>query len=287
MIIKPEYRVKEENGFTLFQAALWILFSVIVITGSLSLGWYYYVHFVSQRNRSENFLITGLLLQPIGSEKLPSSYIAELLELSVDKPINIYRFQTKEALEKLQNSFHIKYAEIDRVKPGYLWIAYEVREPAALLANYENRAIDQFGEVFPYLPFYKGRNLPKVYLDLPKGEYSYVTSMEFKQAAQQNLKLLEEIKVLEIDGWKISRVDFSKQNALSFGQRQIIVQLTKSATNQEHFLRFSPDQVAESLHNYQKLQKSLQSEKLYTENSLIIDLRIPQLAYISIKKEAS
>ncbi|MBN2478918.1 MAG: hypothetical protein JXA94_01690 [Parachlamydiales bacterium] len=232
---------------------------------------------------------------------LDPNYLAELLELSIDSPVNYYLFDEKTAEEKLLLSPIIKTASVQKIKPDNLYINYTIKQPLALLYDFDNVAIDEEGNLFPYLPFYKkNEKLPYVYLDLQK--FSGYT----KENSQEASLAIDILKKLQSSGFcdliKIKVIDTSKVNHKSFGKREIIITIEeeiKMQKDQKHYvmifpkiLRLAPHNYLNQISNYISLRKKILKDyerqivinenmpKEITFNSKIIDLRISKLAFI-------
>ncbi len=223
------------------RALLWIGFSTLV---PLGVWWGYsirYQHFASD----PSYTITAISQRG----PLESHYLAELLELSVDRPANLYLFNVKEAQEKILGSPVIKSASISKLYPSALHVDYQVRKPIAYLENIKNGAIDKQGVVFPMAPFFTPKHLPKLILaDFPSkwGE---------KVEVPQEFHFLQQHLLVE-------KVDFSRPNeVIAFLQDQWV-------------LRLSLDNLEKGVDNYLLLRENLD------QNKSVVDLRIPKLAFL-------
>ena len=181
---------------------------------------------------------------------LKTDYLAELLDLSVDHPRPI----TVEETEKiLLESPCIKKVAVSLLNPETLYIDYTLRTPQFILGDVENLALDTHGATFPLIPYYTPKRLPILYL----GEGHFEEKIE---VATHLLELLED---------KVTMIDVSNCLEQSLGKREIVIALG------HHLLRLTPKRCSEELSHYQKIRMKM------GDDSLIIDLRIPSLAYIT------
>lgn len=123
--------------------------------------------------------------------KLPTTYLAEILQLSSDQPTLFSEFDFKQGKQKLLQTFAIKEATIRKIKSGILLIDYQLRTPIALLGGYANTAIDQEGVLFPLLPAYFPQKLPLLFLPLENPKWG--------DCVQFDHKLLNEKGIIQID----------------------------------------------------------------------------------------
>ncbi|MCB1107004.1 MAG: hypothetical protein KDK76_02790 [Chlamydiia bacterium] len=185
-------------------------------------------------------------------EGLKTLYLEELLGLSVDKPKAIH---PKEAEKILQQSPLIKSVSVSHLNPETLYIDYTVRTPLFIIGDVENLALDKEGVTFPLNPFFTPKNLPLLYL----GD-SYQESKT--HLALSLLDLLKE---------EVGFIDLSKSDDPSLGKREIVVSIDSD------LLRLSTKHYAKEIEHYRKLRK-------HFDGPLIIDLRIPNLAYVHSSK---
>lgn len=271
---------------------------------SLSLGWggyYFFKKVREERFVDPRFHITAIAQVCMKGQILKTGYFAEYLELSVDKPQNIYRYDLKEANRKLLASPLVKQAEIKKIPPNTLYIEYETREPIAFLDDVKNTAIDSQGYLFPYKPFFTPQRLPKITIGisdveeglsgLEKGAAAWGQSLHGCRIdmAFKIYKLLKQYaKTSELT---VIKIDASKAFALSFGQREIIVVLEDHGSRQAndtgrghtYALRLSTERYSQELANFILLRRSLLKAPPVPQPPVswsVIDLRLPDLAYI-------
>ncbi len=84
-------------------------------------------------------------------ENLKTAFFAEILQLSKDKPTLQKNFDLKKAAHLLASHPIIEKAEVEVFADGSLYIDYIARHPIAMLADFENTAMDKNGLAFPIL----------------------------------------------------------------------------------------------------------------------------------------
>lgn len=288
------------------EALFWILLPTLLISGTATMGLLYFQHIKEMHMHDDAYRIVAMMQTAPENEGLKTVYLAELLDLSIDRPSNLYRFNTKEARRKLLSSSLIKDARIKKIRPGTLYVDYTMRKPVAFLTDYANTVIDRERYMFPYKPFFAPKRLPEIYLGLPLQEERakdgpWGVSLEGLQV-ELAFSLLDylETKLCRSTCY-LKRIDVSKAYALSCGQRQIVLILEDRIEHTVNgkttlyllprILRLNTDNYLQGLANYIVLNTHLlqQEQLLLMPNAQpmvrlplkIIDLRLPQLAFIS------
>ena len=266
----------------------------------------------SRRARLEDtrYRIAAIVQTGPEKEALKTAYLAELLDLSADRPVSLYVFDVKEGKKKLEACPMIASATLRRIDPGTLYIDYTVRRPIARLGDYENVAVDKNGYLFPLTPFFSPKNLPEIYLGLPLfsgekdeqgregGRWQTPLSNKHLQLAFELLRALDGAPWRE--GMRVKRVDVSNAFASSCGQREIVL-ITEDEVLSEggktvclfpKLLRLPAKNYGQQLNNFLSLRRSmledyrLQIAKVhFTEPAVefaprTVDLRLPKLAFI-------
>lgn len=190
-------------------------------------------------------------------EGLKTEYFAEILQLSADTPKPL---DPEEAETILRKSPIIKEVEVSLINPETLYIDYTLRQPTYLLADFSNMALDETGVPFPLSPYFTPKNLPELILGLKEGAY----------IPQDRLELVNHLIKQVGDETLISRIDLTHIEEDSLGKREIILVIEN-----EHTLRLTPKRYQEEIAHYLALREQLESK------STVIDLRIPNLAYIA------
>lgn len=293
------------------KALLVILLSVVIVSGSSSLGLLYYNQHKKNKENNPNYQIVAVVQTSSDIEGLKTVYLSELLELSMDSPTNLYAFNSKEALKKLLASPVIKEAKITKINPGTIWVDYSLRKPVATLGDYSNTMIDREGVPFPIKPFFTPKRLPEIFLGRleEEGAEDAGTEKKFTWGTTINGKRLRlAFALLDFfiehccDGnTRLERIDVSKAFSLSCGQRQIVLVVEDSCEKQingkplhciyPRMLRLDTDSYESQLHHYLALRSYLQkqellslntleNENIFKDNTMIIDMRISDLAFI-------
>lgn len=277
--------------------SLFCLIGSTCLTLFLSLGGYsIWKKHRNERLRSATYQITTIIQTGPEKEALKTAYLAELLGLSVDLPTQLYALNVRQAESRLLASPLIANAKVKRFPPSTLYIDYEVRKPVAWLADFNNTAIDSEGYLFPVDPFFPPKRLSEIYLGLPANSGWQIKTPTFDLA-------LEILQFLETAPWKeglrIQRVDVSNAFAPSLGQREVVLfteeELSVRKSNGEivcifpKILRLAPKDYRQQLNNFFALRRSMMEDYQRQLASIqeggrfaprIIDLRIPQLAFV-------
>lgn len=290
----------------LSQAIVWILLSTVLISGPFGMSILYYMHLKDLRTRDPQYNISAIVQTGAQRETLKTVFLAELLDLSVDQPTNLYRFHIPDAQQKLLKCSLIEKVELKKIKPSAILVDATIRQPIAFLGDFTNTAINEKGFLFPFKPFFTPKNLPEIFLglyrsippDLAAGIWGTRLSGEHAELAFTLFGLIS--KHCCSENTYIRKIDVSKAYANSCGQRQIILIFEELAERQfngkaalcffPHVVRLSTDHFRQGLANYLSLRPFLQKHAMQLPLSeemnvvkgkeLIIDLRIPHLAYI-------
>lgn len=275
----------------------------LLISGSATLGLLYFHYIKAQRSTDDKYRIIAIMQTSDSKESLKTEYLAELLDLSIDHPTNLYAYNSKEARRKLLASPLIKKAQVVKISPGTIYIDYSVRQPIAFLIDFTNTAIDEEGFSIPFKPFFTPKNLPEIYLGLTFENDKTVdwgTSIQGKKIdlALNVLNYASKHCCSKVS--HIQRIDVSKAFASSFGQRAIVIILEdriekeKDGVSYLHIspriLRLSVENYTQELDNYLILQSYLldqesnknfvESQNIAKQEAQIIDMRLPSLAFI-------
>ncbi len=277
--------------------SLFCLIGSTCLTLSISLtGYSLWKKQRTEKLQSGVYQISSIIQTGPEKEALKTSYLAELLGLSADIPMQLYGLNLKKAEQQLTSSPLIANAKVKRLPPSTLYIDYEVRKPIARLSDFNNTAIDREGYLFPIDPFFSPKRLPEIYLGLPANTGWHVKSPYFDLA-------LEILQFLETAPWKeglrIKRIDVSNAFAPSLGQREVVLfteeELSVRKENGEvicvfpKILRLAPKDYTQQLSNFFALRRTMMEDYRKQVATLeeggrfaprIIDLRIPQLAFV-------
>ena len=296
-----QWTVRQSLGF---------LIGSTLLTLSLSIsGFYVWKRGRYQRMIDPRYRISSLIQTGPEKEVLKTSYLAELLGLSADRPQSLYGFNLKKAEEKLLACPLISHAEVKLHFPTSLYVDYEVRKPVAWLSDYQNVAIDTEGYLFPVTPYLSPKDLPEIYLGLPPfgsppdhfgrsgGVWGKPMNDPYFFLAMKILEYLEEIPREE--NLRVKRIDVSNAFAESLGSREIVLFTEEEILVQRgdkevvcafpKILRLAPREYPQQLAHFLSLKRGLMEEyrkhlsaapDVGRFSPRIVDLRIPQLAFV-------
>ena len=238
----------------------WIVGSLLLIPGAV------YKYWKPKQQPHIDYLCRLVQTGP-QKEALKTPYLAELIQLSADRPIIAQKFDPILAKRNLKASPVIKNAVIKVIKPDTVYIDYTVRQPIAWLYDFDNVALDDEGVPFPIIPFFSPKKLPEIILGLN----TFTWGMPLKnEKTELSLTLL---KMMLDKSLSVLRLDVTAAFAPSLGKREVVVVLEENGFSK--YLRLTPKNFAQELGNYLELRKTLPPE------TQVIDLRIPQLAFIT------
>ncbi len=235
----------------------WIIASLLLIPG----GVYKYFKPTSEVDYLCRIVQTGPQ-----REALKTPYLAELIQLSANKPTRARYFDPSTATRKLRSSPVIKTASVKLIQPDTVYIDYTVRQPLAALYDFDNIALDDQGVPFPIIPFFTPKKLPEVILGLKTFAWNSPIKGEKVDLALTVLKMMLDKSL------NVQRLDVTAAFHPSLGKREIVVVLEENGFSK--FLRLTPKNFAQEIGNYLELRPTLIPEPQ------VIDLRIPQLAFL-------
>lgn len=273
----------------LHKALLGICVSVLLVSGSVGIGLLYWRHHRMERAGDPRYTIVAIIQSCDSNEPLQTDYLAELLGLSVDRPSNLYRFDTKEGMNKLLAGPTIKAAEIKKILPGMVYVKYTMRKPSYYIGDYTNTAMDSDGFLIPAKPFYTPKNIPTLVLGLPE-DLMWGTNIESEKTDLAK-KLDEAIRLINFSpATRLRSVDVSRAFSENLGQREIVLFFETTAHRenshsslQVSVVRFAPDNWRSQVQNYARLHERIAAgtyEKYSTRGRYVVDMRISSLAYI-------
>jgi hypothetical protein len=282
-------------------------------TLALSMGGYTLWHrWQLSRQVDEQYKIVAIVQTGPEREALQTTFLAELLHLSVDQSTSLYAFDVQRAERTLLDCPLIYQASIKRVPPGTLYIDYTIRKPLAWLADYQNCGLDKDGCFFPLSPFYSPKNLPEIYLGLPPfdvndpqhgrlgGVWRISSQDKYLLLAFDILRMLHEAPWRE--GMRLKRIDVSNAFASSAGQREIVLLTEDELILRENeietvcifpkILRLPSKDYVQQLSNFLTLRRTMiEDYRRQIKKSQfgvspvqfaprIVDLRIPKMALV-------
>ncbi len=281
----------------LSKALFYILISIVFICGMSAAGLIHLKQIKKKQSLDPQFNIVAIAQKCTERESLKTVYLAELMGLSVDRKENIYEFNLKKAESRLLASSLIQSVRLQKIKPGIIYVDYDMRTPVAFLGDFSNTAIDSSGVLIPFKPFFTPKRLPVVILgvsdlndaylsdDDKKGTWGHAIDGPKAKLALNIFKYLTAFCCNE--QMQLQRLDVSKAYALSYGRREIVVILENKMEREggvhmcQYFLRLSADNFPQELANFLALYKKYLYSKSSAVKSIIIDLRLSRLAYLS------
>lgn len=275
------------------KAALWIVISLVLISGSFSVVVVYYRSLQNARSHDLRYNITALVHSCKGAEPLKTACFAEILNLSADRAVNLYAFDVPKAHEKLLNFSVIKKAIIKKIPPNMLYVEYSLRIPIAYISDYFNASMDAEGVLMPFNPYYTPKNIPSLYFGF---DQSLAWGEKLQGEKFELVKLL--LKVLEdhfiSDSMQVESLDVSNAFSLNYGAREFVVTLSKKvesffgeqkiARSQKRTLRLTLENYLAQLANFKELcghmDEEVKNSKDRFSSHVIIDMRVSDVAFI-------
>ncbi len=291
---------------------------ILIISFSSLIALCIFVYFIWRHSENKRFDskydIVSIIQTGIEKEALKTTYLAELMDLSIDKKQNLYLFDKKQAEKKLLSSPLIKSAKVKKIKPSTIYIDYQVRQPVAWLYDYENTAVDEEGYIFPIVPFFSPKDLPEVLLSLPAfnekedlekregGSWSKPLSCKHIKLALEIIDHFSSIK--DKSTLKLCRIDVSNTYFPSYGKKEIVLIIEDHVvvTDKKRdilcifpkYLRLGTKNYKQQLANYLvlrgKMLNDYKNQIQINENTPLIlrfktkmiDMRIDKLAFIEL-----
>jgi len=287
---------KERSVLSRREALTWLLSSVLIIAIVVGVPFFYY-QYLNRRYRQDNaFRIVAIVQTSPSQEMLQTKYLAELLELSMDRPTNLYAFDTRKGRDRLLANPLIREASVSRIRPGTIHVDYLPRQPIAFLLDYTNTALDEEGYLFPFKPFFTPKKLPEVYLGMGEKANLWGTRLTGKKVELAFFLLRYLHSHCGMASSAIRRIDVSRIDDPRWGQREIVLivenQWEKEAVLLKtlHVLRLGIGEYQQALANYVVLRKYLMEtlsvptvqpgQTVISLPTLVIDLRLPSNALI-------
>ncbi len=251
----------------LVKSLTWVVASALFIMGGVHKGLKLYRE--KHTTTLQTYLCRIVQTGP-QREALKTTYLAELMRISADRPVIVATFDPMLAQKRLLSCPIIKEAKVKLIAPDTVYVDYTVRQPIAWLYDFDNIALDEEGCPFPVSPFFTPKKLPEVYLGIKNFYWGRPLKERNAELALTILQLLNRLSL------QVRRLDVSKALQPSLGRREVVLILDEQGFSKT--LRLTPKNFAQELGNYLELRSQLPAA------SQIIDLRIPQLAFIKDKK---
>lgn len=255
----------------LVEAIAWIIGSTLFFTGGTYSILKNYTKYRHQTRADPTYYLSRIIQTGPQREALNTAYLAQLMQIAADAPINYGAFDISLAARRLCRSPVIKEATVKLIAPDTIYVDYTVRQPLAWLSDFTNVAIDEEGVPFPVTPFFSPKKLPEVYLGSDKLAWNSPIEGKEIELALSILKLISKLD------FSLKRLDVSNAFAKSLGRREIVLIVEDKGFS--HHLRLSLKNYPQELGNYLELCPKLPPK------SHIIDLRIPQLGFIQERSD--
>jgi cell division septal protein FtsQ len=196
-------------------------------------------------------------LHIISNVPVLARWVSEVLHLSVDEPTYFYDFDSHLARHLLLSTYVVKEAKIKLIRPNLLNIQLDMRVPVAQIADFSNTAVDDQGYLFPILPVYVDRKLPKIYLGelCPQPVWGQCIGAKWP-------KIMMDFPLLEA-------IDCANLHKASLGERELVIHLSNGS-----LVRLPDDQLGLYYDKIVQLNNQMPAQ------AKIIDMRIPDIAYV-------
>lgn len=257
--------MRRMRALTRKKAAWVVVLSVLFVSGPLyclfGVHCFYKKHFLG----SERYLIRTVVQTSEHYEAVKTAFLTEALQLSVDKPQNLYAFDVREGEERLLATHVIKKAMIRKIRPATLLVDYEIRKAVAYSGDVSNTLVDEEGVLFPAFPFFTPKRLPQLVFGHGVRWGERVSQEAFPLA-------LMLMKALKCDS-----IDLSAMHSPMLGQREVVV-ICKNSHGALRTLRLPPTHLQEQLTRYLAFEERVLHK---CRTNCVIDLRLPPFAYMS------
>jgi hypothetical protein len=278
----------------LSRAVVWIFLSTVIVSGSATMGSLYYQHLCHQHSKDDAYTITAITQSGSNKEVLTTSYLAQLMGLSTENPMNLFVFDSEEARKKLIESPLIEEAAITKVRPNTLYLDCKLRHPIAFCSEWPNLAIDEKGLPIPFTPFFTPKHLPILHtgkLDDPEWNVPFT-----QRGILLAIKLIKRFaEDPEFSLTRLKKIDVSFSFADNYGHREILLEIEEHVDDGKKLhifpreLRLPSKGTDEQLSNYLLLREFLNEsiddiqpeQSVYEHPILTIDMRIENLAFLS------
>lgn len=210
-------------------------------------------------------------------DALKCLYLEEMLDLSMEQKISLSHFNVQKGREKLLTFPIFKEAEILKIKPHLLFVDYTLRQPLAYLGDFANSVIDREGVIFPFVPFFSPKVLPEIFLGKESISFSENGLWGGRVDREKMDKILEILELLPL--YSLRYLDLSQLDSPSLGKREVVAEVEEGS--HLFLLRLSPKNYVEEIQRYFVVRKN----SLKAQESCTVDLRIPEVAFITNEKK--
>ena len=254
---------------------LWVFSSIgtALLTLACAAAWR---HELQERAEDPHYTIRALVQTGPEVEAVPTGYLAELLGLSKDRPVNLYQVSTTHLEERLLSSPVLREARVSRRLPSTLEIQYQARTPIAAVIDLEQGWLDEEGVLFPGQPFQRPRQLVQVYLGLHrKLKPPYTSKLWGSSIPKEQITLLEEF--LQHPAWQnftLQMVDLGRLQDADYGKREWVLRGKPAGWNHVWWVRLPSRNWQTALAYLPRLVEAIRE----SDHSVLVDLRMDQMA---------
>lgn len=142
--------------------ALWIILISVFLVSGTAFTWYYLVGYVHKKRQGDSSFTISHIAQEKQDLQLSGLFLSELLDVSKNRPCNLYDYDYSEKSRKCSHLSIFKVFSVLPQPPNALFVRYMMRAPVALVSDCTNCAIDEDGIFFAVDPYYESLSLPKV-----------------------------------------------------------------------------------------------------------------------------
>ncbi len=245
-------------------ALLWIWGSTIVFSGGVVLTLSLKNKWNAQLYSNPKFKIQALIQKCSSVESLSTDYLAECLGLGLDRSYTIFEYSSDHLTGSLEASPLIRKASVKKILPATLEINYSLRQPVAILQDYQNTVMDEDGVLFPLQPFRTPKLLPEITL----GEQSE-TRIKLALEVLRKLKNAPSVRLFK----GIQRIDVSRIDSKKLSRRELVVVLN-AGEGKSVFIRLPAEAWKEALSHFFLIPQEQLPQK-------IVDMRLSNTAYLS------
>lgn len=256
--------------------SLGVILGSLLLTGAIFFVSYrYYHHLMDLKKSDPKYNIRALIQTGLEKEPLPTTYLVELMDLSLDHPSNLYAIKCQNFENKLLSSPLIKGAAVAKSFPDILTVDYEVRKPIAYLKDYSNTLLSEDGVLLPFKPFFTPKNFPQVFLGVEK-EAVYGSKIPDKTRDIILNMLSWSQSFFEKRQGHIRFIDFSRAFVPNKEIREVVILISEG--KKEFLIRVSPETYKD---NFSLIKPILERERTSRSPRLILDLRIRGIGLVS------
>lgn len=247
----------------------WVVGGITITTFALLAVFAYY--WMQHAYKKKEGKVISCSFTSYGAFAAPEVELCKLIADPYKATIDSYKIREYEA--RLASSPMIKWASLKK-RGSNVAFHYELRKPLFELVDYENIAIDQEGVLFPLYPFYHAANRVKLVLGCKedKARLGVATNQPRFALAVHIYELLEQTLPSNV---RIQLIDTSLSDAMSLGQRKVIVELQWGG--RQVYVLFAPKQIDGMVG---KLEAVMELECAH-KPCLSIDLRVENRAYVT------